>query len=79
MIDVRNAIAQILDRYTLADVVSVTLRKMERDGVQLPFEAESEKPAKSKASQRVTKPSRVRHADPLDGFLTLLSKSQNPL
>lgn len=78
MIDVRNAIAQILDRYTLADVVSVTLRKMERDGVQLPFEAEYEKP-KSKATQRVTKPSRVRHADPLDGFLTLLTKSQNPL
>ncbi|WP_038165395.1 Rrf2 family transcriptional regulator [Verrucomicrobium sp. BvORR106] len=79
MIDVRNAIAQILDRYTLADVVSVTLRKMERDGVQLPFEAEPEKPAKSKTTQRVTKPSRVRHADPLDGFLTLLTKPQNPL
>jgi Rrf2 family protein len=27
MIDVRNAIAAILDRYTLADVVSVTLRR----------------------------------------------------
>ncbi|MEZ0387874.1 MAG: Rrf2 family transcriptional regulator [Verrucomicrobium sp.] len=78
MIDVRNAIAQILDRYTLADVVSVTLRKMERDGVQLPFEPEPEKPAKNKP-QRVTKPNRVRHADPLDGFLTLLTKNQNPL
>src|SRR6187431_512020 len=33
MIDVRNAIARILDRYTLADVVAVTIRKMERDGV----------------------------------------------
>ncbi len=37
MLDVRNAIANILDRYTLADVVEVTTRKMERDGVALPF------------------------------------------
>ncbi|WP_221030277.1 RrF2 family transcriptional regulator [Actomonas aquatica] len=33
MLDVRNAIAGILDRYTLGDVVEVTLRKMRRDGV----------------------------------------------
>jgi Rrf2 family protein len=37
MLDVRNAIANILDRYTLADVVEITLRKMRRDGVDLPF------------------------------------------
>ena len=37
MLDVRNAIAGILDRYTLADVVEVTLRKLRRDGVPLPF------------------------------------------
>jgi Rrf2 family protein len=37
MLDVRNAIAGILDRYTLADVVEVTLRKMRRDGVVPPF------------------------------------------
>jgi Rrf2 family protein len=37
MLDVRNAIANILDRYTLADVVEVTLRKMRRDNVNLPF------------------------------------------
>jgi Rrf2 family protein len=37
MLDVRNAIASILDRYSLADVVEVTLRKMRRDGVALPF------------------------------------------
>lgn len=37
MLDVRNAIAGILDRYSLADVVEVTLRKMRRDGVPLPF------------------------------------------
>ena len=37
MLDVRNAIAGILDRYSLADVVEVTLRKMRRDDVPLPF------------------------------------------
>ena len=37
MLDVRNAIADILDRYTLADVVEITLRKMRRDSVSLPF------------------------------------------
>ena len=37
MLDVRNAITSILDRYSLADVVEVTLRKMRRDGVPLPF------------------------------------------
>lgn len=39
MLDVRNAIAAILDRYTLADVVEVTTRKMIRDNVPLPFSA----------------------------------------
>lgn len=37
MLDVRNAISGILDRYTLADVVEVTLRKLRRDGLPLPF------------------------------------------
>jgi hypothetical protein len=37
MIDVRNAIANILDRHTLADVVGVTLRKLRQDKVPLPF------------------------------------------
>lgn len=40
MLDVRNAIAGILDRYTLADVVEVTLRKLRRSGVPLPFSVE---------------------------------------
>jgi Rrf2 family protein len=39
MLDVRNAIANILDRYTIADVVEVTLRKMRRDNVNLPYVA----------------------------------------
>jgi Rrf2 family protein len=37
MLDVRNAIARILDRYTLADIVEITLRKLRRDGVSIPF------------------------------------------
>ena len=37
MLDVRNAIAAILDRYTLADVVEVTTRKMLTSGYPLPF------------------------------------------
>jgi Rrf2 family protein len=37
MVDVRNAIANILDKYSLADVVEVTMRKMKRDKVPLPF------------------------------------------
>jgi len=42
MLDVRNAIAGILDRYTLADVVEITLRKLRRDGVPLPFSPEAD-------------------------------------
>jgi len=37
MEDVRSAIAAILDRHSLADIVNVTLRKMRRDNVVLPF------------------------------------------
>ncbi len=37
MLDVRNAIARILDRYTLAQIVDITLRKMRRDKVAVPF------------------------------------------
>ena len=40
MLDVRNAIANILDRYTLADVVEITLRKMRRDSISVPFSAQ---------------------------------------
>jgi hypothetical protein len=42
MLDVRNAIAGILDRYTLADVVEITLRKLRRDNIPLPFSPEAE-------------------------------------
>ena len=37
MLDVRNAIARILDRYTLADIVEITLRKLRRDKVAPAF------------------------------------------
>ncbi len=37
MLDVRNAIANILDRYTLHEVVEVTIRKLRRDGLAIPF------------------------------------------
>ena len=42
MVDVRNAIANILDRYSLADMVAVTLRKIRRDKVPLPFLGKAE-------------------------------------
>ncbi|WP_395740952.1 RrF2 family transcriptional regulator [Prosthecobacter sp.] len=62
MIDVRNAIANILDKYTLENVVEVTLRK------QLQC-ATGKKPAKKKAGS-------PKHADPADGFLAVLLDSK---
>jgi Rrf2 family protein len=40
MLDVRSAIANILDRYTLADVLDVTLRKLRKSKMSLPFSLE---------------------------------------
>jgi len=37
MNDVRNAIANILDRFTLEDTVSMTLRKIRRNKPEIPF------------------------------------------
>jgi Rrf2 family protein len=37
MFDVRNAIIAVLDRFTLADIVEITLRKYRRDKVTPPF------------------------------------------
>jgi Rrf2 family protein len=61
MIDVRNAIADILDRYTLGDVVEVTLRKMRRNNAPLPF-----------ATVKTVDRSSRRVADPASGFLSAL-------
>ena len=57
-----DSTAAILDRYTLADVVDVTTRKMVRDGIPLPFSATREPaPARKtktpKAHAAVTSPS----------------------
>ncbi|MCE9520430.1 MAG: Rrf2 family transcriptional regulator [Verrucomicrobia bacterium] len=76
MIDVRNAIAQILDRYTLDDVVSVTLGKFQRDGVAPPFALVPKKKSTRKAASKITRPQRVRHADPLDGFFAVLGQAR---
>src|SRR5687767_4233517 len=45
MLDVRNAIASILDRYTLAQTVEITLRKLRRDGL---IPTQPDKPKKIK-------------------------------
>jgi len=66
MIDVRNAIANILDRYTVAQVVEVTLRKMRRDGIIPPF-------ATADMMAATGTPAR-RKADPADGFLAGLTQ-----
>jgi Rrf2 family protein len=64
MLDVRNAITSILDRYSLADVVEVTLRKMRRDGVALPF-AQPRRPA-ARRSPRAAPPASLR---PVEGLI----------
>ncbi|MCX6880726.1 MAG: Rrf2 family transcriptional regulator [Verrucomicrobia bacterium] len=61
MLDVRNAIAKILDRYTLAEVVEVTVRKMRRSGVTPPFAMAGDDTPRDKADRVKT--------DPADGFL----------
>ena len=78
MIDVRNAIANILDRYSLADVVTVTIRKMERDG--LVPEPAAPRGMAGRARTPATPPARSRYANPLDGFLAgmLTDLSQTP-
>ena len=66
MIDVRNAIANILDKYTLAQVVEVTLRKMSRDNISPPF-AQIALGASPGCEPK-------RKADPADGFLAGLTQ-----
>ena len=73
MIDVRNAIAQILDRYTLADVVAVTMRKMERNGIVMPFKQLREVQTMPVAARKQALRDALRHADPADGFLASLT------
>ncbi len=70
MIDVRNAISRILDRYTLGDVVDVTLRKIKRDNLPAPFGIA---PSSDRSSTNVTS----RRADPADGLLAFLHEDEN--
>ncbi len=80
MLDVRNAIAGILDRYSIADVVEVTLRKLRRDSLPLPFGATRPAPGaggkKSPARPRPTTPRRrassARRLAPVEGLLSEL-------
>lgn len=65
MIDVRNAIANILDRYSLANVVEITLRKLRRNGADHYFlTAKDAIPLKPVANP----------ADPAEGFLAELTR-----
>lgn len=70
MIDVRNAIAGILDGYTLGDVVEVTLRKIKRDGLPVPFGVI---PRDAGTTSAKTGP----RADPRDGLLAFLHEDQD--
>ncbi len=80
MLDVRNAIAGILDRYSLADVVEVTLRKLRRDALPLPFAAPRDpvrgKPIKSSVGTRRvsprSSPASARRLAPIEGLLSEL-------
>ena len=65
MLDVRYAIAGILDRYSLADVVEVTLRKMRRDGIALPFS----QPDRPEARRGGPGTAAVTRLQPLDGLI----------
>lgn len=45
MLDVRNAIADILDKYTLAEVAGVAIHKLRQSGLPLPLSLKQETPA----------------------------------
>jgi Rrf2 family protein len=73
MLDVRNAITSILDRYSLADVVEVTLRKMRRDGVTLPFTqpARNSRPVSERRRHARVSPAAAR-LQPVEGLINNL-------
>ncbi len=62
MIDVRNAVSNILDRYTLKNVVDVTIRKIRRTGADNYFMRMRQLAAQP--------PARPNPADPKQGFLS---------
>lgn len=67
MLDVRNAIAAILDRYTLADVVEVTTRKLATSGLPLPFSAATEAPVVRRSAKGSR--SRAARTSPTEGVV----------
>ena len=56
MLDVRNAISNILDHYTLADTVEVTLRKLRLSKVAAPFATEASIPDTKTLEKKVALP-----------------------
>jgi Rrf2 family protein len=73
MVDVRNAISNILDRYTLAQVVEVTLRKLRRDNLPIPFSGEREITGRTSSRAQTQAEATRRKLDPGEGFLAFLS------
>ena len=70
MLDVRNAIAGILDRYTLADVVEITLRKLRRNNLPLPFSVEADAAASSaRLARQLSRRSAPTRLDESEGVL----------
>jgi len=67
MIDVRNALSNILDKYTVHDVVEITLRKIRRNGAEHAFLC---KHNSSSVIQHITD----NPADPAEGFLAELTR-----
>jgi Rrf2 family protein len=66
MLDVRNAISGILDRYSVADVVEVTLRKLNRDGVPLPYATDARQiKAKATAARKTAGKARLNSVEGL--------------
>jgi Rrf2 family protein len=72
MLDVRNAITNILDRYSLADVVEVTLRKMRRDGVPLPYSEPRHAPRSAGQPRKHARAASATRMQPIDGLINNL-------
>lgn len=73
MIDAHNAISNILDRYTLANVVVVTLRKILGNGIDLHFGDRSNPGIEAAIKEAST----FNPVDPQDGFLAERSNQSN--
>jgi len=73
MLDVRNAIAAIVDRYTIADLVAVTMRKMRASGMVPPFsDTARHLPIKTRHRSKQAVPTSL--VTPAEGLLASLNK-----